>query len=230
MNTPNFSDIYTLYFEDVYKYLLALCHDEELAEELAQDTFFKAMKSYENFRGDCKITTWLCQIAKHSFFLYEKHRKRNIDLPILTLAVMLLMVGGVYAVFSSTQPEKSKAENVRDTTDQDYEKGLTEEQKAFNELINKQIYEETANNLEQYEQYGLTYNSNENQLFFNGKSVCYFADNRATDGTFEGTEVHSANGDIGIITERDRNGNITGLKQMEIPELTDFLEKSWKEK
>ena len=67
-------------FEDVYKYLLALCHDEELAEELAQDTFFKAMKSYENFRGDCKITTWLCQIAKHSFFLYEKHRKRNIDL------------------------------------------------------------------------------------------------------------------------------------------------------
>ena len=84
------------------------------------------------------------------------------------------MVGGVYAVFSSTQPEKSKAENVRDTTDQDYEKGLTEEQKAFNELINKQIYEETANNLEQYEQYGLTYNSDENQLFFNGKSVCYF--------------------------------------------------------
>ena len=79
-HTPNFSDIYTLYFEDVYKYLLALCHDEELAEELAQDTFFKAMKSYENFRGDCKITTWLCQIAKHSFFLYEKHRKRNIDL------------------------------------------------------------------------------------------------------------------------------------------------------
>ena len=48
MNTPNFSDIYTLYFEDVYKYLLALCHDEELAEELAQDTFFKALKKAIN--------------------------------------------------------------------------------------------------------------------------------------------------------------------------------------
>ena len=72
-------------------------------------------------------------------------KQKKIIVPILTLAVMLLMVGGVYAVFSSTQPEKSKAENVRDTTDQDYEKGLTEEQKAFNELINKQIYEETAN-------------------------------------------------------------------------------------
>ena len=64
-------------------------------------------------------------------------KQKKIIVPILTLAVMLLMVGGVYAVFSSTQPEKSKAENVRDTTDQDYEKGLTEEQKAFNELINK---------------------------------------------------------------------------------------------
>ena len=62
-------------------------------------------------------------------------KQKKIIVPILTLAVMLLMVGGVYAVFSSTQPEKSKAENVRDTTDQDYEKGLTEEQKAFNELI-----------------------------------------------------------------------------------------------
>ena len=45
-------------------------------------------------------------------------KQKKIIVPILTLAVMLLMVGGVYAVFSSTQPEKSKAENVRDTTDQ----------------------------------------------------------------------------------------------------------------
>ena len=59
---------------------MALCHDEELTEELTQDTFFKAMKNYESFRGDCKISTWLCQIAKHSFFLYDKRRKRNVDL------------------------------------------------------------------------------------------------------------------------------------------------------
>lgn len=80
MNASDFSEIYVLYFQDVYKFLLALCHDEELAEELTQDTFFKAMKNYESFRGDCKISTWLCQIAKHSFFLYDKRRKRNVDL------------------------------------------------------------------------------------------------------------------------------------------------------
>ena len=110
-----------------------------------------------------KHYTILINLQKKGFNIMMKQKK--IIVPILTLAVMLLMVGGVYAVFSSTQPEKSKAENVRDTTDQDYEKGLTEEQKAFNELINKQIYEETANNLEQYEQYGLTYNSDETACF-----------------------------------------------------------------
>ncbi len=80
MNDSDFNEIYALYFQDVYKFLLALCHDEELAEELTQDTFFKAMKNYESFRGDCKISTWLCQIAKYSFFLYDKRRKRNVDL------------------------------------------------------------------------------------------------------------------------------------------------------
>lgn len=80
MNASDFNEIYALYFQDVYKFLLSLCHDEELAEELTQDTFFKAMKNYKSFRGDCKISTWLCQIAKHSFFLYDKRRKRNVDL------------------------------------------------------------------------------------------------------------------------------------------------------
>lgn len=80
MNDSDFNEIYALYFQDVYKFLLALCHDEELADELTQDTFFKAMKNYESFRGDCKISTWLCQIAKHSFFLYDKRRKRNVYL------------------------------------------------------------------------------------------------------------------------------------------------------
>lgn len=80
MNATDFSEIYALYFQDVYKFLLSLCQDEELAEELTQDTFFKAMKNYDSFRGDCKISTWLCQIAKHSYFLYNKRRKRNVPL------------------------------------------------------------------------------------------------------------------------------------------------------
>lgn len=74
------------------------------------------------------------------------------------------MVGGVYAVFLQLNLKKQSWKCSGYHWPRLW-KGLTEEQKAFNELINKQIYEETANNLEQYEQYGLTYNSDENQLF-----------------------------------------------------------------
>ena len=79
MDNPDFSEVYRLYFQDVFKFLLALCHDEELAEELTQETFFSALKSYETFRGDCKITSWLFQIAKNAFYLHQKRKKRNAD-------------------------------------------------------------------------------------------------------------------------------------------------------
>ena len=79
MDSPDFSEVYSLYFRDVFQFLLALCHDEELAEELTQETFFCALKSYESFRGDCKLTSWLFQIAKNAFYHHQKRRKRTAE-------------------------------------------------------------------------------------------------------------------------------------------------------
>ncbi len=75
-----FEEIYTLYFRDVYRYVLSLCRDSELAEELTQETFCQAMQHMKDFRGDCKMTVWLCQIAKHLFFSHQKKRKRTVPL------------------------------------------------------------------------------------------------------------------------------------------------------
>lgn len=60
----NMDIIYREYMPQVYKYLFSLCHDAHLAEELTQETFFRALKSIKDFRGDCKLYVWLCQIAK----------------------------------------------------------------------------------------------------------------------------------------------------------------------
>ena len=68
MDVPEFQEVYELYFRDVYKYVLALCRDEHMAEEVTQETFFKALKSIGSFRGQCKLYVWLCQIAKHTYF------------------------------------------------------------------------------------------------------------------------------------------------------------------
>ena len=68
MNVPEFQEVYELYFKDVYKYVLALCRDEHMAEEVTQETFFKALKNIDTFRGQCKLYVWLCQIAKNTYF------------------------------------------------------------------------------------------------------------------------------------------------------------------
>lgn len=75
-------EIYKLYFNDVYKYLLSLSYDKMLAEDISQETFYKAMKNISTFKGDCSIRVWLCQIAKNTFYSHkrkEKGRSVNID-------------------------------------------------------------------------------------------------------------------------------------------------------
>ena len=66
--TNEFEKIYEEYFLDVYKFALALCKNKELAEDITQETFYKAMKAIKSFRSDCKLRVWLCQIAKNIYF------------------------------------------------------------------------------------------------------------------------------------------------------------------
>ena len=48
----NIQEVYEKYFEDVYRYLLSLSHNTHIAEEITQETFFKALKKVDDFRGD----------------------------------------------------------------------------------------------------------------------------------------------------------------------------------
>lgn len=60
----------------VYRFLLKYCHDPQLAEELTQETFLRAMNSINRYDHSCKISVWLCQIAKHIYLQYlRKHGK-----------------------------------------------------------------------------------------------------------------------------------------------------------
>lgn len=76
---PDFDGIYRQYFSDVYKYVLALSHDEPLAEEVTQETFYKALTAIRDFRGDCQLRVWLCQIARNQFLMHQRHKKRFTD-------------------------------------------------------------------------------------------------------------------------------------------------------
>ena len=63
----------------VFRFLLSLCGDESLAEELTAETFYRAYLHIGQYRGDCKIETWLCQIAKNAFYKELKRRGRFIQ-------------------------------------------------------------------------------------------------------------------------------------------------------
>lgn len=76
MQTPDFEKIYAEYFSDVYRYILSLSRNETVAEEITQETFFKAMRHIDKFNGNCKLYVWLCQIAKNTYFSYCKKESR----------------------------------------------------------------------------------------------------------------------------------------------------------
>lgn len=65
-------EIYREYAGMVYKYLISLTRDEGLAEELTQETFYRAIKSSNKYDESCKISTWLCAIAKNVLMTYKR--------------------------------------------------------------------------------------------------------------------------------------------------------------
>ena len=73
--------VYQRHAQTVYKFLLAKTGDPHLAEELTQETFYQAVKSVDRFDGTCKVSVWLCQIAKHLWYQHLRKRKREAPVP-----------------------------------------------------------------------------------------------------------------------------------------------------
>ena len=71
----NIQEVYEQYFTVVYRYLFSLSHNTHIAEELTQETFFKALKKIDDFRGGCDLRVWICQISKNTYYDYLKKTK-----------------------------------------------------------------------------------------------------------------------------------------------------------
>lgn len=73
--------IYKEYFETVNKYLFCLTHNNDISEELTQETFYRAVKKINTYKGNCKIQVWLCQIAKNLWYDQCRKNKKMADIP-----------------------------------------------------------------------------------------------------------------------------------------------------
>ncbi|MEZ7172654.1 RNA polymerase sigma factor [Sporosarcina sp. OR05] len=82
------SEMYKCYANEVKAYLILLTSNVDLAEELTQETFYQAVKSIHRYNGECKLSVWLCQIAKHTYYNHLKKEKKNRHLSVENIMQM----------------------------------------------------------------------------------------------------------------------------------------------
>ena len=70
-----FEKLYRTYRDAVYNYLYYMCREEELAQDLAQETFLKIFQGMRRFRGDCSEKTWCLTIARNTFLSYARKKQ-----------------------------------------------------------------------------------------------------------------------------------------------------------
>lgn len=72
--------IYEEYFKTVNKYLFCLTHNSDISEELTQETFCKAVQKINTYKDECKISVWLCQIAKNLWYDQCRKNKKTVNI------------------------------------------------------------------------------------------------------------------------------------------------------
>lgn len=78
----DFNEIYRLYAKEVYRYILSLCRDTTLADDILQNTMLKAFDNIDSFTGGCSVKTWLCSIARNEYLNHLKkadNKKVSLD-------------------------------------------------------------------------------------------------------------------------------------------------------
>lgn len=144
--------IYKEYFNIVNKYLFCLTHNNDIAEELTQETFFRAVKKINKFKGECKMSVWLCQIAKNIWYDQCKKNKK--------------------IIFTKEEVNIQDTENLENQTIQKEEKLLLyKKMQKLDELTREVIYLRITGELT-FKEIGVILNKTENWArvtFYRGK-------------------------------------------------------------
>ena len=72
---------YETYYMRVYSYVMTLAKKRDMAEEITQETFYKAFTAKKEFRGDADTVTWLCAIARNLFVDEMRRQSKSVEIP-----------------------------------------------------------------------------------------------------------------------------------------------------
>ncbi|WP_163969888.1 RNA polymerase sigma factor SigX [Oceanobacillus halotolerans] len=72
-----FDEIYEKYHQDLYQFIFYMVKDRQITADLVQDVYMKVLQSYDSFKGDSSIKTWLFSIARHITIDYFRSQTRK---------------------------------------------------------------------------------------------------------------------------------------------------------
>jgi RNA polymerase sigma factor (sigma-70 family) len=128
-----FEQVYRMYFRDVFLYTMSISGDELTAQDITSETFLKALKSIDSFKGNCDIRVWLCQIARNTYFSYLRKKGRH---PVQEIPPQLEDQFNLeQSVFSAM--DSMKAHRILHSLDEPYKEVFT--LRVFGELSFRQI-------------------------------------------------------------------------------------------
>ncbi len=81
MNSETCERLYNAYYMRVFSYVMTLSGDRHSAEEITQETFFRAFSKTAAFRNESDEVTWLCAIAKNCFVDETRRRHKAAPIP-----------------------------------------------------------------------------------------------------------------------------------------------------
>lgn len=87
-----FDVIFTTYSPLVFRYLRSLSGGAAVAEELTAENFYRAYTHFDSFRGDSKLETWLCAIAKNAYHKHRRHSARTVGSYVFATGTARLVV------------------------------------------------------------------------------------------------------------------------------------------
>lgn len=76
----DYEKLYNSYYMKVYSYVVSIAQNRELAEEITQSTFYKAVSAKAKFKDESNELTWLCSIAKNLYYDELRNRRHIADM------------------------------------------------------------------------------------------------------------------------------------------------------
>jgi len=146
---------------------------------------------------------------KKRIFSIMDTSKKKAGIAIVCCMLILVMGTGMAFAASSSASTNSNYLNYEASSSASTNSNEIEQRNAG---VEKAIRESNAKVFSTYEKYGLTYNKEENRLYYNGELVRYFEDNQNTDGTFSGNIFPNFDGNIDVHAVRDTAGKLTGVE------------------